>query len=1000
MEKNSSKTIPARLVVLLLLAMLITMSAAQAVVNISTQPSEQTSDSPPSQPTGMLDDTYYTWEDLFNDATKIDPTMSYNYDVAGGSALMKNTYALWTDPAWTRMKPITVTAIDSLTSYAIHLIVTYDPDMRADYGDLRFKHDHSGDVYLSYWIENLTSSSASVWVKIPTLPQGSSQLYMFYGNPNAQSQSDYYSVFTDWQEQWANDERLTYHENNEGAWDPDVAFGNGNFLVSWEEGQAYWAPWSWGYKQEIRASIYDTSGNQVVFDNLIFKDSTVYYHNENPSSDSCDGTFFVAWQHWEPIANPSDDTLDIKARTVVRTGDTLELGSVIDVSSADHCQADPNVQVDSVNNRFCVAWEDARAGYNDYDVWGRLYDANGNPIGNQIDLTASEANNQCEPWLAFDSVHQQYMLVYESGVTADQGPFSVEARIFDKDLNQIGSTITIASGTTTVDYNYPCVEFSVQTQRYLVTWNDDDISTSDFWGSIWGKILDTSGNVVVDTFVIKSGDFVRTAIAPYLSSSFFVSFNSKGPSSNSGLIWGKLVSPDGGVYVDDVQLSASTSAQADWGSIAVGNDRLFVGWEDIRIEYPFPWNDMPDCYGNLWHMNIPSGSEVTTTIGDEKELVLDAQITSIALNPDNLLAWYDFNASLQGTISFDVLNGAGDTVLIQGINPGQSLQALDPAPIRLRAHFTRSNPSASPLLYSWTARYIGVDQVPPVTVLDHITGTQGLNGWYTSESVTVWLTSYDLPAGTGSGVNHTYYSLNQGPTQEYIMDSGIVLVVTEEMMMTGQWSVTFWSVDRTGNVEDNTQPDNTIQVKIDAARPVVTITEPVNEQQVYIPFWVRANASDNAGVDRVEFDIEPFGQHQGLPYVDTEPPYEWFCNVSDINGTWTMNQDGTPTLGVNKMIRAQVFDKSGQSWISEVWVYIVNEQSYGKYFLLGFIKNKTQTDSTITFQARLLFTLQLDTLQPSLLNAGELFVVPMDAKLGYIGHFFTIGFFKAAITKQ
>ena len=61
---------------------------------------------------------------------------------------------------------------------------------------------------------------------------------MFYGHPSAQSQSDYYSVFTDWQEQWANDERISYHANNEGAWDPDVAFGNGDFLVSWEEGQA------------------------------------------------------------------------------------------------------------------------------------------------------------------------------------------------------------------------------------------------------------------------------------------------------------------------------------------------------------------------------------------------------------------------------------------------------------------------------------------------------------------------------------------------------------------------------------------------------------------------------------------------------------------------------------------------------------------------------------------------------------------------------------------
>jgi hypothetical protein len=976
------------------------MSATQAVVQFGPNEPLKNAATHTPHPTGPLGDNYYTWEDPFSDATKVDPTLSYNYEIANGAATMKNTYALWTDPSWTRMKLITVTATHPLTDYAVLLTVAADADMRPDYGDLRFKHDASGDVHLSYWIENATSTAANVWVKIPTLPQGNSVLYMFYGNPDAQSQSNYYSVFTDWQGHWPNDVQISYHADNEGAWDPDVTFGDGDFLVAWEEGKAYYFPWSLGYKQEIRASMYDPDGNRVVFDNLIYKDDTLYYHNENPSSDFGDGVFFVAWQHWQPVANPSDDTLDIKARTVVRNGDQLQLGNVIDVCTADHIQADANVQFDSVNNRFCVAWEDAREGYNSYDVWAQLYDANGNPIGSQVDLTDNEANNQCEPWLAFDPIHQQYLLVYENGITGDVGPFSIEARIFDKDLNQVGDTIAIATGSDSVDYNFPCVEFSSETQRYLVTYNDDDIGTNDYWGSVWGKILDTSGYVLVDTFEIRAGDFVRTDIVPYLTSSFFVSFNSKAAGNPSGLIWGKLVASDGYVYNDDVQLSASTSAEADWANMAVGDGRIFVGWEDIRVTYPYPWNDLPDCIGNVWQLNIPDGSEVTTTIGDEQELVLDAQVTSIALAPENLVAWYDFSANAQGTVTFDVLNGAGDTVLIPGISPGQSLQSLDPAPIRLRASFARSNPSSTPALDAWMVRYIGVDEVAPVTLLDHIVGTQGLNGWYTSESVTVWLTAYDLPEGTGSGVNHTYYTLNQGTTQEYIDDSGIILTATQEMHMTGQWTVTFWSDDRGGNVEDNTQPDNTVLVKIDAARPNVVIVEPVDEQQLYLPFWVRANASDNAGVDRVEFDIEPYGQHPGLPYVVTEPPYEWFCNVSDINGTQTTDLAGPSPLGVNKMIRARVFDKSGQSWTSEVWVYIVNAESFGKYFLLGFIKDKTDTGTSITFQARLLFSLQLDTIQPSVHTSGTQFVVAKDARFGYIGRIFIIGFFKAAISQQ
>ncbi|MBN2600080.1 MAG: hypothetical protein JXA75_06025, partial [Candidatus Thermoplasmatota archaeon] len=448
----------------------------------------------------------------------------------------------------------------------------------------------------------------------------------------------------------------------------------------------------------------------------------------------------------------------------------------------------------------------------------------------------------------------------------------------------------------------------------------------------------------------------------------------------------------------DVQLSASTASEADWANLAVGDGRVYVAWEDLRVYYPAPWNDNPDAYGNLWHLNIPSGSEMTSVLGEEKTLLLEAQVTSIPIDPDNLLAWYDFDAVSQGTIRFDVLNGAGDTVLISGVSPGQSLQGLDPVALRLRAYFTRTTPSQSPLLDSWKVRYIGLDEVPPVTVLDHITGSQGLNEWYTSQGVTVWLSAYDLPEGTGSGVNHTYYMLDQGGTMEYNIGSGLTLVVSQNTSWMRVWEVTFWSVDRSGNIEDNTQPDNTILVKIDAQRPYVEITEPVDEQQVDLPFWVRATATDNAVVDRVEFDIEPFGQHPGLPYVDTEPPYEWFCNVSFL-GEYSSSEEAL-LLGVNKMIRARVFDESGQSWLHEVWVYIKNAENFGKRFLIGFLKNRNITDTQISFTTRCILSLTLDTFIPALYIANEQFIVSKENKFGYIGPLGIIGFFDAQVVGE
>ena len=981
-----------RLVIVSFIVVLLLFSATQAIVIKETPFDTKTDTSTPLVP--LSNENYFTWEDLFDDATRVDPTMSYNYEITGGAAKMTNTYPLWTDPAWTRMKQITITntAGELLYNYALHLSVPFDSDMRTDYGDIRFKHESSGDVFCDYWIENYDTSSASVWVKIPYTPTGTSKMYMFYGNPAATSQSDFYNVFTVWDEHWPNDEQVTYHANVEGAWDPDVCYGNGEYLVLWEEGQPWYPPYTWGFKQEIRASMYDPEGTRIVFDNLVYQDSTLYYRNENPSADYGGGKFFVAWEHYDTVANPSAVTEDIKARTVQRNGNLLQLGSVITVCSATDCQADANVQYDSVNNRFCVVWEDARSGENNYNIYGRLYDTNGNPVGGEKNICTA-ANNQCEPWVAFDPTHGQYMIVWEEGITADTGPFSIKAGLFDSNLNQIGNTVTIATGSSGVDYNFPCVEFSVDTQRYLITYNSGDISAGDWWGTIWGTLYDDGGVVVVPPFEIKTGDYIRTDIVPYLSSSFVVSFNSKGASSDSGLIWGKLVSSEGEVFTGEIQFSASTAAEADWAAMAAGDGKVFVAWEDLRIYYPGPFDILPDAYGNIWNLNIPGGSEMSYTMGDEKALLLEAQVTSVQINPENLLAWFDFTAVFEGTLSFDVLNAAGDTVLIQDIAPGQSLQSLDPVGLRLRAHFTRANPSSTPVLQSWTVRYIGADEIAPVTVLDHIIGSQGLNGWNTSQGVTVWLNAYDLPEGTGSGVNYTLFMLDGGEVQQYNEASGITLVVSQESDWMGLWDVTFWSVDNSGNVEDNTKPENTIQIKIDAERPYVEITEPVDEQQVNLPFWVRADASDNAAVASVEFDIEPFGQNPGLPYVDTEPPYEWFCNISEMHSLFA-SEDGQQ-LGVNKMIRARVYDEAGQVWTHEVWVYIKNMESFGKRFLIGFLKNRNVSEYEISFNTRVVFSLTMDTIIPALYFSHEQIVVSRDNLIGYIGPLFIIGIFDA-----
>ena len=96
------------------------------------------------------------------------------------------------DNPWPYKKPVTIINTGTaLTDYQTGITVSYvSGEMNSDFSDLRFK-DGSGNT-LSYWIESYTASStAKVWVKVPSIAAGgTTTLYMYYGNTQASSASN------------------------------------------------------------------------------------------------------------------------------------------------------------------------------------------------------------------------------------------------------------------------------------------------------------------------------------------------------------------------------------------------------------------------------------------------------------------------------------------------------------------------------------------------------------------------------------------------------------------------------------------------------------------------------------------------------------------------------------------------------------------------------------------------------------------------------------------
>lgn len=769
------------------------------------------------------------WEDEFLNESKIDPNLSNNVliNTSVGIVSMENTFPEWTDPSFTRMKLITLTngGQETFTDYDVNISVTYDSDMQSDFDDIRFT-DGIGDQ-LSYYLTKKTNGvNADFLVKIPTIPPSQTTIYLFYGNPSAVNQSNFNEIFT-WKERTSPDVMISFKAPSEGAWDPDVQYGSNRFLVTWEErlGPEDISLPLPHYERTIPGVIhgrsYNIDGGDPVPDNNSDIDvsdpaESSTFHAENPSAAFGAGKFFVTWEQ-----NPANAPLqryeaDIKGALV--TPDS-QVSMRFTICSAANGQFNPQVAYDSSSGRFLVVWADARNGYADYDVRGRLYNSNGYPIGADFPI-AYDAYYQGDPWVCSDDAGH-FFIVYEDGYDALIGPFSLYAYRYDSDGNRIGTRITIATGGSTVDYIFPALSYNTKDQEFLITWNDGDISVDpsirdSYSGNIWGKILNATGSVIKNNYIIEEGtNYIRSDSVPYFDTMFFCAYN--GIVSGNQDIYGRLISSDGSIMTDRQELSDGSSVNVDWTGLAVGAGRIFTTWEDERDLMSL----YADVFGYVWCSVQSIGSlNVTSSTGGEETLITTAQLMSIQIQPNEFREWRWFffqdSTPTNTALSYDIMDQSGTVVLKTDVQNGQNVSDISASCIRLRATFTRVSAEVSPFLDSWNiSALVGSDiHAPSTTMTLSPPQPDGNYSWYVSP-ITASFNVTD-PDSDPENIT-TYYRINGHVPEIYHPESPPVISSNGP-----DNSIEYWSNDSI-----NEEAHHFIQgIKIDTSPPMITLNEP------------------------------------------------------------------------------------------------------------------------------------------------------------------------------
>lgn len=150
--------------------------------------------------------------------------------------------AQWLDPAWSYRRPVTISnAGPALADYQVRVNLDSSFDFSKampDGRDLRVTDD-GGVTKIPFWIETWTPPTASIWVKVPSIPTTGATIYLYYGNSGATSASNGEATFVlfddDWDlpSEWGNPIHTVV---GEGSWVTDyVSYPN-----IFKEGDVYY----------------------------------------------------------------------------------------------------------------------------------------------------------------------------------------------------------------------------------------------------------------------------------------------------------------------------------------------------------------------------------------------------------------------------------------------------------------------------------------------------------------------------------------------------------------------------------------------------------------------------------------------------------------------------------------------------------------------------------------------------------------------------------------
>ena len=277
-----------------------------------------------------------------------------------------------------------------------------------------------------------------------------------------------------------------------------------------------------------------------------------------------DGEFIVSWTTWTgPFTNMSD----VLARRY--DGDGSALGPQFRATEARlHRQTAPVVGI-AADGRFAVVWEGVTQGGSYQGVFGRAFDASGNPRGGDFSLSTTPWLTDSEPTVAVQP-SGAFVVAWTKSVSSLDREIAV--RRFDDIGNPLGSEFRINPPTQRDAWN-PAIAVD-GSGAFVVTWSAGGSS-----GDVFGRRFDASGSPASDEFSVNTyttGLQRRPSVSMSHSGDFVVIW--EGYRQDGGILdlFGQSFDALGNKRGTEFRVNSHTDGWQSRGRVAAGPGGTFV----------------------------------------------------------------------------------------------------------------------------------------------------------------------------------------------------------------------------------------------------------------------------------------------------------------------------------------------------------------------------------------------------------------------------------------